>query len=250
MSEKMIRVFISYVGSDELFAERLAVDLRAYTSQIFFAKWSIKVGESIVQKINEGLSSHDNLVLVLSPTSVDSEWVKREFNSTLMRQLRDKDIRILPVLKESCVIPPLLIDIKYADFRTDYNKGFVSLLDAFQEDFELERYLKIVELTPESKASGYDSRTLAILLKRLDPVRFGCLSLISMINNKGAVCVSVELPEVQLFERLGRMIQESLVERLVTEENVCFVFTDLGKIVYALINKGMNEGIMSPVCSH
>lgn len=246
----MIRVFISYVSSDESFAERLAVDLGAFTSRIFFAKWSIKVGESIVQKINEGLSTHDNLVLILSSAAVQSEWVKRELNSTLMRQLRDKDIRILPVLKEDCAIPPLLDDIKYADFRTDYNKGFVSLIDAFQEDFELERYVEIVELTPESKTSGYDSRTLAVLLMRLDPIQFECLSLLGTIKSKGAICVSDEVQESEMAERLERMIREGMVEMSATEEGVCFAFTDLGKIAYALINKGINEGIMSPVCSH
>ena len=249
MSNRMIQIFISYVSSDESFAERLAMDLRAYTSRIFFAKWSIRVGESIVQKINEGLSTHDNLVLILSQASVDSEWVKRELNSSLMRQLHDKNIRILPLLKENCVIPPLLVDIKYADFRTDYNKGFVSLLDAFQEDFELERYLEIVESTPESKASGYDARTLAVLLKRLDPIQFNCLSLLGTINDKGEISVSDTVSEVELAERLGRMIQEALVERSATDEEVCFVFTDLGKIVYALIKKGLNEGILSPLCS-
>jgi hypothetical protein len=250
MSMRMIKVFISYVSSDESFAERLAVDLRAYTSRIFFAKWSIRVGESIVHKINEGLSSHDNLVLILSPASVDSEWVKRELNSSLMRQLHDKDIRILPVLKENCVIPPLLVDIKYADFRTDYNKGFVALLDAFQEDFELEQYLNIVESTPESKASDYDSRTLAVLLKRLDPIQFGCLSLLGEINDRGAVCASDAVQEAEIAERLERMIKEGIVERSSSKDGVCFVLTELGKIAYALISKGMNEGILSPVCSH
>jgi len=249
MSERMIKLFISYVSSDEAFAERLASDLRAYTSKIFYAKWSIKVGESIVDRINEGLSSHDNLVLILSQASAESEWVKRELNSSLMRQLRDKDIRILPVLKEACVIPPLLVDIKYADFRTDYNKGFVSLLDAFQEEFDLERYLQIVLATPESQASGYDSRTLAILLKRIDNLQFGCLSLLSTIHAQGAVCGTDSYPESQVEERLVKMIQENLVEKSATEHGVCFVFTDLGKVAYALISRGISEGIMAPTCS-
>jgi hypothetical protein len=45
-----------------------------------------------------------------------------------MRQLKDRAIRILPVLIEDCDVPLLLDDIKYADFRLDYNKGFTSLL--------------------------------------------------------------------------------------------------------------------------
>ena len=121
----MVRIFISYTSSDGKFADKLATDLSSFGAYIFYAKWEIKVGDSIVDKINKALTTHDYLVVILSKNSVNSEWVQRELNSSLMRQLKDKDIKIKPVLIQDCDIPALLSDIKYADFRHDYNKGLI-----------------------------------------------------------------------------------------------------------------------------
>lgn len=243
----MIRIFLSYTSADEAFVDRLSTDLGSYSVNIFYAKWNIKVGDSIVDKINQGLSSHDNLVVILSRASVRSKWVKRELNSSLMRQLKDRAIRILPVLMEECDIPPLLADIKYADFRLDYNKGFTSLLDAFQEDFDLEPYIGLVEGTLSSKSSPYNSKTLAILLKRLMPLQFGCIDILYKIHKHN----EVDYSRMGSFEsQLKKLMQEKLVERISKEDRDVLVFTDLGKVVFNLISAGLNEGIISPTCSH
>jgi len=245
----MIRVFISYTSADESFADRLATGLAAYASNSFFAKWSIKVGDSIVDRINQGLSTYDNLVVVLSRASVQSEWVRRELNASLMRQLRSKDIRILPVLVEDCNVPPLLADIKYADFRSDYNAGFASLLDVFQEDLALEPYMDLVQATPASGSSDRDPRGLAMLIKRLDPIEFGCLELLSKMHAQGSISGSDTYSESHIEARLGRVIQEGVVAKSGTADGTSFVLTELGKLVYALISAGLNEGIIGTTCS-
>jgi formylmethanofuran dehydrogenase subunit E len=45
------------------------------------------------------------------------------------------------------------------------------------------------------------------------------------------------------------MIMEKLVEKTARGGRNTFVFTDLGKVVFALISTGLNEGIISPTCS-
>jgi hypothetical protein len=247
MGKEMVRVFLSYASADEAFADRLAADLGAYSESIFYAKWNIKVGDSIVEKINHGLSSHDNLIVILSRASIQSEWVNRELNSSLMRQLKDRAIRILPVLIEDCDVPPLLADIKYADFRLDYNKGFTSLLETFEADFDLEPYIGLVEGTLSSNSSPYTSKTFAILLKRLMPLQFGCVENLYKIHEHGEVAYSYMQP----FEsQLMKLMQEKLVERITRGDRDILVFTNLGKLVFSLISAGLNEGVISPTCSH
>ena len=86
----------------------------------------------IRQENSEGLKSSDFLIAVLSPRSVDKPWVVREMSSSMMRQLGDKGIRVLPLLIEDCEIPPLLADLKYADFRTSFNEGLEELVSAIK----------------------------------------------------------------------------------------------------------------------
>jgi len=50
---------------------------------VWYDKWEIKVGDSLIEKIQEGLDIHDYLAIILSPESVSSEWVKRELNSAV-----------------------------------------------------------------------------------------------------------------------------------------------------------------------
>lgn len=245
----MIRIFISYTSSDEKFANKLAADLSTYTSDIFYAKWNIKVGDSIVDKINLGLEKHDNIVVILSNSSIQSEWVKRELNSSLMRHLRDKTIKILPILIEDCRIPPLFNDILYADFRTDYNKGLASLLSAFEEDFNLEPYIGLVEAVYTEGPPLYDPKTLAIVLKRFMPLRFGCVSTLSKIYDHGEIAYIDKPCQNSADLQLKMFIDEKLIDVITTKEGKVLKFSDLGKIIYKLISEGLNEGILGTVCS-
>jgi tetratricopeptide (TPR) repeat protein len=123
-------VFISYNHQDKDFAGRLANDLKESGLSVWWDQWEIKVGHSIIQKVSDGIEGSAYLIVVLSPYSVKSDWVKREVGSALMRQLSiEKDIALLPVLIADCEIPVLLLEIKYADFRQDYRDGFNNLLE-------------------------------------------------------------------------------------------------------------------------
>jgi len=128
-------VFISYSHRDRDFVERLARDLKAAGLAVWWDEWEIKVGDSIIQKVSEGIKQSAYLAAALSPHSVQSNWVQRELGSALMRQLSaDRDITILPLMVSDCEVPVLLREIKWADFRQDYQAGLQELLDALIED--------------------------------------------------------------------------------------------------------------------
>jgi hypothetical protein len=123
-------VFICHASEDKPFVNLLAKALDEQVVGHWYDKREIKVGDSIVEKINDGLSDATHLIVVLSAASVKKPWVKREMSASLMRQLGDRSIKILPILREHCVIPPLLADIKYADFCADFDCGFADLIDS------------------------------------------------------------------------------------------------------------------------
>lgn len=130
MTRNKPRVFISYSSQDKSFVDKLYDDLRPFKIFVWYDRWEIAVGDSIVDKISEGLETSVTLIIVLSQASVSSRWVKEELNTIIMRRMSDSDIRILPVLIESCEIPSLLKHIRYADFRDSYEEGLANLFDA------------------------------------------------------------------------------------------------------------------------
>lgn len=124
-------IFISYNHHDRNFVERLASDLKKLGFSVWWDEWEIKVGDSIIQKVGDGIRQSAFLAVVLSPHSIESPWVQREVGSALMKQLsQDRGITVLPLLLADCEIPVLLQEIKYADFREDYRTAFDRLLIA------------------------------------------------------------------------------------------------------------------------
>lgn len=125
-------IFISYNHQDRPFVERLANDLKVAGLPIWWDQWEIKFGDSIIQKVSDGIDRSAYLVAVLSPHSVQSNWVNREIGSALMQQLSvDRGIVTVPLLAADCEIPVLLREIKRVDFREDYSAGLKYLLDFF-----------------------------------------------------------------------------------------------------------------------
>jgi hypothetical protein len=124
------RVFLCHSTKDKGFVDRLASDLERVNVGVWYAKWEIKVGDSLIEKINEGLRMNDYIAIVLTPDSMKSEWAKREINAGLMRELDEKRVVLLPLLVLDCDLPPLLKEKKWADFRTNYEEGFREFLFA------------------------------------------------------------------------------------------------------------------------
>lgn len=123
-------IFISYSHDDAAFVDRLAVDLVKNRSSVWIDRWELNVGDSIVQRVQDALLTSSAILVVLSKASVESEWCKKELSAGLVRELDERRVLLLPLLIEECEIPLLLRDKLFADFRTDYDKGLRSVLDA------------------------------------------------------------------------------------------------------------------------
>lgn len=122
--------FLSHSSHDKPFIRQLASDLKGRGVQVWLDEWSIKVGESIPDKISQGLAESDYFLLAASKHSVNSEWVKRELNSALLREVEKRAVSILPLKLDDCEIPLLIRDKKYADFSDSYKQGLADLLHA------------------------------------------------------------------------------------------------------------------------
>lgn len=122
-------LFICHASEDKPFVERLCSLLDENDVPVWYDRREIKAGDSIVERVSEGLGTASHLVLVLSPSSVQKPWVKKEFSSALMRQLQNAAIVVVPLLIDECEVPALLADIKYIDCRGNIAVSVVQMLD-------------------------------------------------------------------------------------------------------------------------
>lgn len=123
-------VFISHSHQDKGFVDKLAAQLVMHKAYVWLDRWEIKVGDSLLGKVQGAIQSASALIVVLSKASVESEWCRKELNAGLMRELEEKRVVVLPLLLEDCAMPVFLKDKKYADFRKDFDAGLRETLIA------------------------------------------------------------------------------------------------------------------------
>lgn len=141
----MPSVFLSHSSQDKFFVRELAERLQAHGVAVWIDEAEISIGDSLTAKIGAAIDQTDFVAVVLSTNSVNSEWVQRELQIALQRELRERDVVVLPILLEPVEIPPFLRDKLYADFSSP---------EKFQE--QLPRLLKAmgVQAAEHKSSSG------------------------------------------------------------------------------------------------
>lgn len=128
--QQLNRIFISYAHEDTLTADAIVEALQGLKLAPWIDRREIRPGDSFLEKMNEGLSQASYVIVLISSAALASSWVSREWMSSLAA----KEKVVIPVLLEDCVLPPLLRDILYVDFRTDRASGLARLRSLFEND--------------------------------------------------------------------------------------------------------------------
>ena len=89
--------FISYSTKDQEFADRLHADLQDKGVRCWFAPHDIQAGKKIHEQIDEAIRRYERLLLILSPNSMNSEWVKTEIRKARKRERTEKKRVLFPV---------------------------------------------------------------------------------------------------------------------------------------------------------
>ena len=126
------RLFISHSSKDKVLANYLYADLVEQGHNPWLDEWNIKAGQSIPNEIQKGLATADYVLVLLSPHSVNSNWVTAEWESVFWEEINEQETKVIPILLEDCDIPQFLKAKKYVDFREDYRQGLAYLLRSLQ----------------------------------------------------------------------------------------------------------------------
>ncbi len=103
MAEKKTpTVFISYARADEAWARRFAQAIKKKAGIDTFVD-QYTAGKSIVQQTEAALRKSDHFVVVLSPKSVESQWVNFEIGAAIAGKKH-----IFPVIKSPTALPEFL----------------------------------------------------------------------------------------------------------------------------------------------
>src|SRR5262249_3818196 len=104
----MSSIFLSHNHADKPFVRRLAQDLQKAGIRVWLDEAEMMIGDSLIEKIRQGIDEMDYLGVVLSPNSVQSSWVKRELDVAMNQEIGGKRVKVLPLVIKECELPGFL----------------------------------------------------------------------------------------------------------------------------------------------
>ena len=122
-------VFLSHSSLDTEFADSIAQTLRNHGIPIWYSQTNILGAQQWQDEIGEALRRCDWFIVILSPNSVESMWVKRELTFALKENKFNN--KIIPILYQPCDFENLswtLSLFEIIDFSGDLAGGFSELL--------------------------------------------------------------------------------------------------------------------------
>lgn len=125
--------FLSHSSKDKPFVRKLAADLVANGVKVWIDEQRILVGDSIPEKIAQGLAESDFFLIVVSHNSVESSWVKKELSSALVHEIERRKVAVLPIKLNDAEMPSSIKDKRYADFTGSYEEGLKGLLNSIKD---------------------------------------------------------------------------------------------------------------------
>jgi hypothetical protein len=119
VASKGYDLFISYSQQDRELVTRVADDLTKARVRPWWDMWEMRPGDYLRERISEGIREADYFLVILSPHSLRSNWVKYELNSGMILEIETGGVKVLPV-----IAPGTRIDAVPHDLRAKHCLSF------------------------------------------------------------------------------------------------------------------------------
>ncbi|MCJ7432994.1 MAG: SUMF1/EgtB/PvdO family nonheme iron enzyme [Anaerolineales bacterium] len=122
----MTQVFLSYSRKDLAFVEQLAADLKSNGLDVWYDLSGLEGGARWSRAIEKAIQDSQYMIVALSPDSMESEWVEKEFlfASSLKR-------KVIPIYYRPCELRITYVNLHYVDVQGEkYKKNFNQILRA------------------------------------------------------------------------------------------------------------------------
>jgi hypothetical protein len=130
-------LFLSHSSHNLLIADRIAETLKNHGVPVWYSPTNILTAQQWHDEIGKALRRCDWFMVLLSPNSVASIWVKMELIYALRHNQYDN--HIMPVLIEHCDVEELswtLDMFQMADFTNNENEAYAQILNAWGIGFD------------------------------------------------------------------------------------------------------------------
>lgn len=158
--------YICYNSNDFAWVKSLAEQLESETIdgskasrylQVFFDRWDMGPGDSLIDKMNEGMKKARHVVAVLSPEFLKANWPRFEWKHIVADDPNNSKGRLIPILWRDTSLdgsvridlPAPFRELKYIDFRkpAEFKRSFNELVGKIR-NLPPERGRKLPPIAP------------------------------------------------------------------------------------------------------
>lgn len=120
----MPSIFLSHNHKDKSFVKRLAAMLKSEGIMVWEDEAEIGIGESLLEKIEKGINEANFVGAIISPNSINSDWVKKELEIAMSHEKYHNKTKVIAIVCEKCELPEFLKNRLNADFTDSLNFQF------------------------------------------------------------------------------------------------------------------------------
>ena len=93
------KVFLCHAHEDKDFVRELGNKLRANGIDAWLDEWELQPGDSLRRKIIDegGIAESDSFIIVVTPNSIESNWVKTELDAAFIKWTNERGYKIIPI---------------------------------------------------------------------------------------------------------------------------------------------------------
>jgi len=154
-----ISVFISYAHGDLDFVKPLRDELEGQGIRVLLDETIVRVGDSIVERLDSAFKEVDAIIVVLSQNYAKSKWSSFEYQTFLMQQEKSERSLPMPILIDDSPVPVELSGKRVVRFQDSHvaTEAILKQLKSTFAERPLYRPSKISlpEVSPETLARPY-----------------------------------------------------------------------------------------------
>jgi hypothetical protein len=133
MQSHLGKIFISHSSADRAFVRQLDRSLRRSGYDTWLDEHELVAGDSLSNRIAEGVRDAQVVLVVVSNESVKSKWLGYELNLATGRMVKG-ECRVIPLVIDDAELPAEVLGLLYANFRVAFKHGMKSVRTALQHE--------------------------------------------------------------------------------------------------------------------
>jgi CheY-like chemotaxis protein len=251
-------VFISYSHKNKDWVRNVLLPrLEKANLKVFIDFRDFRVGASIIKEMERGVTTSRKILVVLTPEYLESGWAEFERLMTQTLDPANQGLRIIPILRKKCSLPPSIGYMTYVNLSNSRNKEseWKRLIEAIGQSAAIPQILVVDDESDVLKTiagyledAGYevyaaDNESAALRILKRKQISFAIIDIKlheSPEDESGlklADAIYALAPQIKTIILSGSQVAERIIR----------AFKDLGVVDYILKTSDMGERLLKTI---